>query len=677
MRVVASPQPVARVRPWGASPLGSPPVRVRSLSLVLFALSVFLAFSCVVGPAWAEPTLELRLGAVLGTVGAPLDVTLVTELDGPWPEAVAVVEVRGPGRPSAGGADWPVVAHVGESLGETNGRVQAALTLPIERLTQPGAYLVQAEIRSADGRVIRAVAWMGLVAAETPTLDLVVVWPIVSGVHRDAAGVFVDDVIQKAVVPRADAEGSLYGLFTVIDRFSTWRMTLAVEPLLLAQMRDVADGYSESDGAGGLREVGSSEQSAEFGAQAITTFRHVASLTNVQVIPGPYAMPALPILASEGWDDGWEQMQLGKMELQSTLQIAEIPDAAYPPDLDVTTDSLRAFSAASIDYVVARAEVARDLAEPIGGARHPVRVQDRENNRLTLVFVDEELRLAMAPPWDPGRFAAVLASVAADTSSSGPLVAAPANEYERPPVAYIEALGRLVTETSWIRTRTLEDVVKGSPPETRPVFLSRYGGYVDGLVARSFMEGLREAHAAVDVLDAATDSDRAPLEHLRRLLFQAESRYWFVAGVDPTVANLGLAYVEAIKTAVADEFDKVDVAGDKSVIVVGRDGEVPIAVVNQAGYPIDVQIILGGDGAEFPDGEVLEVTLGVQENIFSVPVRVSADDVELTVQVSAGGTVVDNETIRVRSIAIVPVVAWIVAIVGIVVLIGWAILRLR
>ncbi len=673
MRVVASPQPAARVRPWGASPHGPSSVRL----LLLFVLSAFLAFSCVVDPARAEPVLELRLGGVLGIVGTPLDVTLTTDLDGPWPEAVAVVEVRGPGRPSAGGTDWPVVARVEEALGEPSGRVEAVLALPPEGLEVPGAYLVQGEIRAADGRVIRAVAWMGRVAADAPTLDLAVVWPVVSGVHRDTAGVFLDDVVQKAVVPRADAEGSLYGLFSVIDRFSSWRMTMAVEPLFLAQLRDVADGYSEADGAGGVREVGPDEQSAEFGAQAITTFRHVASLTNVQVIPGPYAMPALPVLASEGWDDGWEQMQLGKAELQTTLQIAEIPDAAYPPDLDMTTDSLRAFSAASIDYVVVRAEVARDLAEPIGGARHPVRAQDRENNRLTLVFVDEELRQAMAPPWDPGRFAAVLASVAADTSSSGPLVAAPADEYALAPTAYVEALGRLLTETPWIRTRTLEDVVKGAPPETRPIFLSRYGGYVDGLVASSFMEGLREAHAAVEALDTATDSDRAPLEHLRRLLFQAESRYWFAAGVDPAVANLGLAYVESIKAAVADEFDKVDVAGDKSVIVVGRDGEVPIAVVNQAGYPIDVRIILSGEGAEFPDGDVLDVTLGVQENIFSVPVTVSADSVELKVDVSAGGSVVDSETIRVRSIAILPVVAWVVAIVSIVVLIGWAALRLR
>jgi hypothetical protein len=147
--------------------------------------------------------------------------------------------------------------------------------------------------------------------------------------------------------------------------------------------------------------------------------------------------------------------------------------------------------------------------------------------------------------------------------------------------------------------------------------------------------------------------------------------------VDPAVANLGLSYVEAVTRAVTEEFDKVDVAGDKSVIVVGNEGRVPVAVVNRTGYPLKVRIALAGDGIDFADGAEMEVSLGLQETILDVPVVLSKGRTVMTVVIKAGDLAMDTETIQVRSIAVGPVVAWAVAIVGLLVLIAWAMLRLR
>lgn len=627
-------------------------------------------------PARAQPELRAEAGALLSSVGAPLEVRLTSALGGPWPGAVAVVEVRGPGSPRAGGADWPVAARVEVPLGDLTGDIESVVALSPGDLPSPGAYLLTASVSAGGDKLITADLWVGRVADLPGTVDLAVVWPLAFGSHRDPRGVFVDDVVQRAVVPRAGDEGSLFGLFKAIDDHPGWRMTLAAEPLLLAQIRDVADGFTRLTAEGTTEEVPAEAQDALFAEQALTTLRDVVSLESVQVIPTPYALPALPVLAAEGWDDGFEQMQLGKLEVQSTLQLAAIPDAAYPPGLEITTDSLEAFSRASIDYVVARADVARDLAEAPADRRRPVRVQGRENERLTLILVDEELRAALAPPWDVGRFAAALAAAVAG-GGAGPVVAAPADEYSRPPAAYLAELGGLLGATSWVRTMTLDDVIRESPRETRPIFLSRYGGHVDGYTARAHLEGLREAHAVAGALAGAADSERAPLDDLRRLLFEAESRYWFVAGVDPTVANLGLSYTESVIEAVAAEFDKVDVAGDKSVIIVGSEGGVPVAVVNQTGYPLEVRILLKGEGIEFATGAEFDVDLGVQETIFEVPVVLSKGRTDMTVEIRAGDLVVDSETIQVRSIAVGPVVAWLVAIASLLVLIAWAVLRLR
>lgn len=648
-------------------------LRSRAPLAVLALAGSFLA----VTPAQAQPELNAQPGALLSAAGAPLDVRLASTLGGPWSGAVAAVEVRGPGSPMAGGSDWPVVARAELPLGDPSGALEAVLTLPAEDLPTPGAYLLTAVVTADGGKSMSAELWVGRVSNLPGRADVVVVWPLAVGSHRDPDGVFADGVVQRAVVPRAGDDGSLFGLFKAVEEYPEWRMTLAVEPLLLAQIRDLADGYDALDADGRVEQIAAGDGPAAFAEQTLATFRDVASLDGVQVIPSPYALPALPVLAREGWDDGFEQMQLGKLELQSTLELPAIPDASYAPGLDVTTDSLGAFSRASIDYVVARADVARDLAEAPADRRRPVRVQNRENDRLTLLFADEELRTALAPPWDVGRFAAALAATLAQGGYEGAVVATPADEYSLPPASFISGVGELLQSSAWIRTRTLEDVITDTPPDTRPIFLSRYGGYVEGYTARSHLDGLRAAHAAVAALTGAADSDRAPLDPLRRLLFEAESRYWLVAGKDPAVANLGLAYTDRISAAVAAEFDKVDVAGDKSVIIVGNDGRVPIAVVNRTGYPLDVRIVLGGESIEFAEGRELDVSLGLQETILDVPVVLSKGKTDMTVEIKAGDLVVDTETIQVRAIAVGPVVAWGVAIVSLLVLIGWAVLRLR
>lgn len=628
-------------------------------------------------PAGAEPSIKITPAAPLSAVGAPLEVTLTASLGGLWAGASTVIEVRGPGSTLTTSADWPVRARVETQHGDLGaGKNRLTVTLDPGDLPVPGAYLLRADLVAEGGKRVSTEIWCGRISDLPEQVDVAVLIPVVSGVRRDPGGVFVDDLVRNAVSPRAEHGGSLFGLFSAIEQNPNWHLTLGIEPLFLAQIRDLSDGYQERIGRGAVTEVPAGTGAALDAEQSLATLRGVVALEQIQAIPTPYAMPALPVLAREGWEDGFEQMQLGKLEFQSTLEMPGAPDGAYAPGLDITTDSLSTFSRASIDYLVVREEVARDLAEAPATLRRPVRVQNRDNDRLTLVFADEELRAAMAPPWDSARFAAALAATVAK-EGSGLIVATPSDEYGMPPADYLRELGALLTAAPWIRTQTLDEALRENPPDTRPVSLSRYGGFVEGYVEREFVEGLKTAHAAVDALAGAADSDRAPVQDLRRMLYEAESRYWFVAGADPHVANLGLSYLDAIEGAVAEEFDAIDVAGDKSVIIVGESGEVPVAVVNKAGYPMALRLVVTGDGVEIEDGGVLDVNLATQENIFSLPVTVSGGRSVVEVQVLAGDIMVDQETIEIRSIPVGPVVAWVAAIVAVIGLVGWAIIRRR
>lgn len=650
---------------------------LRRVVLVFVVAGVLATMSPFLPLAWAAPELKVIVGARLSAAGAPVDLRLVSDLGGSWPAAHAAIEVRGPGLPSDGGADWPVVGTVKQALGDlgssVGGTVDLHVGLPASAFPREGGYRVTVTVSSGDTKQMATTVWLGRVSDLPPDIELALVWPVMVGVHRDPAGAFIDDVVQQAVLPDADSAGSLYGLFRLMDQYPSWHMTLAVEPLLLSQVKDLSDGYVKLAPGGAKTQVSKGDRSAQQAVRAIDVFRTVAGLGSVQVIPTPYASPDLSLVAQEGWKDGFDQIQVGKTEIQSILQLTTVPDAVYPPGLDVTTDALSLLGRASIDYVLARSGVAADLAEKPADPRRPVRARDLENGRLTLAFASEELRVALAPPWDAGRFAAALAYLLA-SGARGPFVASPAEDYGWPPADYLADIGRFVTSAPWIKTRTLAELLAKHPPDSRPILLSRYGGHVDGFVAQAYVEDLRRAQKKALDFEQATDSDRAPLDRLRLLLMQAESRYWFVRGIDPRIANVGLSYVKAASDLVAGEFDKVDVAGDKSVVIMGRQGDVPVAVVNRTGYPLKVQIVVSGEGVEFVKSTVTTATLQPQENVFSFPARFSRGSPLVSVRVMAGTTVVDETTIRVRSISVGSVVRW---VAGFVLLLAAAFVLLR
>lgn len=650
---------------------------LRGAVIVIVVAGVLAAMSPFLPVAWAAPELTVVVGARLSAAGAPVDLRLVSDLGGAWPAARAVVEVRGPGLPSDGGVDWPVVGTVAQDLGDLGGSVGGSVdlhvALPASAFPREGGYRVTVTVSSGDAKQMAATVWLGRVSDLPADIELALVWPVMAGVHRDPTGAFIDEVVQQAVLPDSNSAGSLYAFFRLVDQYPSWHMTLAVEPLFLGQVKDLSDGYTKVAADGARSQVDNEDVSAQQAVRALDAFRAVAGLESVQVIPTPYASPDLSLVAQEGWADGFDQIQVGKTELQSILQLTTVPDAVYLPGLDVTTDALSLLGRASIDYALVGGGVAADLVEKPADPRRPVRARDLKNGRLTLMFADEELRAALAPPWDAGRFAATLASILA-SGGHGPFVASPAEDYGWPPAGYLSDIGDLLASAPWISTRTLAEVRTEHPPDSRPILLSRYGGHVDGFVAQAYVEGLRRAQKTALDFEQATDSDRAPLDRLRVLLMQAESRYWFVRGVDPRIANVGLSYVKAASDLVAGEFDKVDVAGDKSVVVMGRQGDVPVAVVNRTGYPLNVQLVVTGEGAEFAKGTATAVTLQPQENVFSFPARFSRGSPLVTVRVMAGSTVVDETTIRVRSISAGSVVPW---LAGVVLLLAAAFVLLR
>ncbi len=611
-------------------------------------------------PPPAVSSFSLASTYALASVTTPVPLQLTGTLDRPWTQASAEIVVTGPGAPSSGGTGWPAVFRQSQALGDLPIQPNVRLLLPATAMSRPGAYLVTVTVRASEGRSAATQLWLGRLAPSPPQVDLALLLPIALGVHRAPDGTLLDDTLQAAVSPDPLEERSLNGLLTTVERYPDWHLTLGVEPLLLDAFESMADGYTERvDGR--TQKVASSAPGAQNAAQTLENYRRVAGLSQVQIVPGPYALPSMSLLARLDWPDGFEQMRVGKDKVKSILRQPAVVRGAYAPGLDLTTDSMAFFSQSSVDYVVVSTDVAVDLAERPSDLSRPVRVRDAESDRLTLLFANKELRAATGPPWSAERFLAALAQELA-AGRHGPFVVAAADDYRLPPGAFLDGVISSLGTRSWLHARTLDEFLTLYPPPTRPVFLTRYGGLAESFVGRSYIERLTQAHATADLFrTASAGSDRAPLARLLALLYTAESRFWFSQDQDPAIVNRGLTYVDAVDEFVRAEFDKVDVAS-RSVLFVGHEGDVPVAVVNRAGYPLKVDLTLAGDGLTVKGGDHVSVTLGPQENIFTFPVRSTVANGKLRVTARVGDTVIDEGYVEVRALSLRSLLPYVVGL---------------
>ena len=175
--------------------------------------------------------------------------------------------------------------------------------VPPEALTQPGAYLATVVYSSGDVGLAEGSAWFGRMVGEREPLEMACVWPLAQGVHRDADGVFFDDWLERALevepalpdlrrrpttgadggpharagdAAASHAPGRLWDVLDLAEDFPDWRFTLAIEPILLTQLGEMADGYSRVDPAdpdGALQEVGSDDETATNAGRFLDTLK--------------------------------------------------------------------------------------------------------------------------------------------------------------------------------------------------------------------------------------------------------------------------------------------------------------------------------------------------------------------------------------------------------------------
>lgn len=552
-----------------------------------------------------------------------------------------------------------------EAATKGDGSLRTTLTVPANMIASEGAYLVTVQVNSLGRVLAEGSVWVGRVAARKESLSVAVVWPLALGVHRAPDGTFFDTVLDDAVADTGLGVDSVRSLTDLPARFPNWHFTVAVEPILLAQLRDMADGFIRSDGSGSREAVAEDGLVAVNAAQTLAQLTHLASAGGVEVLASPYASPSTSVLAAQGWRDGFEHMQLGKQVVQQTLGLSAPPTGAYSSDLDMATNSLASFSQASIDHVLVDAQVAEDLTEHVDEGAVAARVRDTNNERLTLVLASSGIRQLMKPPWDIGvLFAGIAAELAAGHREA--MVITPDAASGIPPASYLKAVGEELGRYGWVETCTLTELLRKHSPGSRPVLLDRSPAESLGYIEESLLTNLQGAHSAVEDLAGAAESTRDSVQKAYLLLYTAESRWWSLAQTSPEVASIGLAYAEQARALAEGELAKLTLVGGRNTTIAGRNGTVVVVVENSASYPLNARLQLAGTGMILAGGDNVEVEL--QPGKTEVPIDVGEADGahRLEVKLVVGSRILAEWGHSVRFVMFGTVLTWLIPAVVVV-----------
>jgi hypothetical protein len=665
------------------------PAALAVAALLLVCASVLVAVDPPLALAESAP-LSISIDKSLSQIGGSITLTISGQVSQSLAGSKLVVSLRGPVAAAQVGqskVDASVVKEITRWLGtapaETQsgtstattvsasgsstakdlaeGKLNTSVVIPSGTPSAPGAYLVSVEVRSGGTVLANGRAWLGKVAARSTQLDVAFVLPVSLGIHRDWAGKFFDQALERATLPVESGADTLRGLVPLVDRLSTWRLTMAVEPVLLTQLRDMSDGYIFGDSAGSQTEIGENDLAAQNAVSAVSDLAGLASRESVEMVATPYTGADLGLLAAEGWRDGLEQIQMGKQELQSTLGLNAPIAGAYAPDLSITGGSLAYYADASVDHVVVGSDLQGALSEPIAPSAVAVRAENAANDRVTLVFASSGVASVMRAPWDSDVFSAALA---ADLASRAPtaLVIAPKDVFGLLPMEYVQRIGEILTSQSWIRTLKLQELVSQHSPDSRPILLDGTSARPAGYIEDQLLGSVREAHSPVSDLAAAADTNKTPVNQACQLLYLAESRWWSREGVSPTEASMGLAFAEQARAAAQEELGKVRFLKADSPLITGGEGTVHIAIENSTDYQVAATLKLAGEGLSFLDGNQLVVELQPGRTDLQVNITSIGGPQQVTGSLLVGTTLVDELVHDVRSVGLWEILPWVLAV---------------
>ncbi|CAN5688844.1 hypothetical protein BH20ACT23_BH20ACT23_13080 [soil metagenome] len=402
---------------------------------------------------------------------------------------------------------------------------------------------------------------------------------------------------------------------------------VAPTPRLVEEIADMSNGYRRGDD-----QFSSSSPEAELAGDFIRQLSQLLKRDGVQPLLVPYANPDLPSLAASAVDGHvGTQITLGETILSDVLEVEPDRSWIFPPGGRTNSESLELMQLSSNagaktffsgSFLV---EEANPLLAgcPIEGltAACPVSVSTQAGetlgyeadaglqNRLSTLVREDDDRLNLQ------RFFAETAMIREEQPGrTDRVVQATLPSLWHPNPRMIRTLYRGLASAPWLNTVT--------PEEGLALDIDRTDRRVADNAAMVPNELDPFDYATIEQAEATVESFNsvgppAPMyQRLLRNYLVAESRNWWV---DDTLAVQGLDYARAAAEEARAEMGKVSIEVSERITLTSRAEDIPVRVLNDAGYPVRVRFQLDSPRLRFEEERVRTFETG--RTPLTIPVR--------------------------------------------------------
>jgi len=414
------------------------------------------------------------------------------------------------------------------------------------------------------------------------------------------------------------------------------RVTLAVSPLLLAEWRRISGGYTLADGT-----VTRPDHPVALAYNsALADLKTAIETDRLELVSLGYSDPNLTDLANHGLaKDVGPQYDAGISAVFQSLELTPSV-GTVPAGGNVPPNAVGSLAEKNVRYVVVDVDAARQ------GRRRP--------DSGVYQVAGEDLR-----------------ALTTETTSSVPLSAGdPSRAVERvftrlmrapkePLVMRIDIDGDSLAATdsvgaalSAFEAQPWLDLVSARSLRPAPgaAKVRLLAGRSTPKAPKGFWKAVAKSRSYAGAYIAALGPGNPTATTAEQQSLVAESSAWAGPGGSWSGAQRGLEFADSSLDKTAPVLDSISMKA-QPVTLSGSTGDVPITIVNDSENTLAVLVTVSSSGGLSVGGKTtIETTLPPQETYLEIPVDMQTSlSGKLTVEVSAGGLVLERETITVSA----------------------------
>ncbi|MDP1809664.1 MAG: DUF6049 family protein [Actinomycetota bacterium] len=560
---------------------------------------------------------------------------------------LSVFPAAGPGTAlsKAFGNPGPPVIHQSWFTTILPGTTSVSLSRSLQTLKlNEGVYPAELSLTLAGRETVVDRSYLVVLGPKDRQMPVAVVWNLHQPERRLPDGTFFDNALAGLVANRPENQGLLSQQLSALGELPTVKANLAVSPVLLEQLSSMAAGYTWHEGRSS-KVVARDGESAQDAGNWLESLKKIVAGGQAEILTSPYGQSPLPTLAALGWEsDALGQLQAAGTASKKILALDSPLPGLYLPGLMLDKRSAPWLVKSNVKYAVARSTAPNAgvaVAKPLPpldfklGRRH-----------LTILQSDPEITgwLHIASPEKAGQeLTALLAQRLLAGDADKVVTIAPDEAHSLPSPDLLRQVYQALARIPWAKTVTLASLM--DQPKS-PANLAT--GKAPASASRAYKNSVERSRR--DLLDftAGVSSSNELRRQLEHQLYVSESiDYWL--GNDPQIPPMGKIYADNIHRTIDSEFSKLELVPPSKITFSTKNGKIPVAIVNRAGYPIKARVHLAGKNFVFSDDKKEEVTLMPKENLISYDITAGFVGLsKLKVTVLVGTRTIASRNIEVR-----------------------------